>query len=654
MPTVARLSLALATLLSLLLLLLTSATAQADPTCLAGAQVTFTYTGAEQCYTVPSGPGTLRVEAIGARGGANGRPTSAAGGSGARIAGDIAATPGSTLYVLVGGNGAVGTGGFNGGGAAGTSSWQVCDGWGCSTYPTAGGGGGGATDIRTLPSSNPLSLDARLLVAAGGGGGGGAFFGGGNGGAAGQAGSRVTFSLNEGVGGAGTASAPGAGGAIGGLSGSGAIGGAGSQYGGAGGGGGLYGGGGSGNDGSSYEYSGGGGGGSSLVPAGGTLGLSSAPAAVTFTFYGDPVTLALRLAQSTLVADGGSTTTATATVRDGDGFPVPGRTVTFTSSGSQQIGATTDYGDGTYSATVTATTTAGTATIRASVGALSDSATLTQSAGPATQISLSFPDAVLYADGSSFADANITVRDANGNPVAGQTVTLASDGGQTVGGVGDLGNGSYYASVTASTTPGRSTLTATLPNASGQPRATATLTQLRACVTGSLRRFETTGDEQCWTVPAGVSSVRVLAVGGAGGSGGGAGVGGGGRGATAVRDLTVTPGQRLFVHVAGNAAGKSGGFNGGGDGGDRQPMDIAVSLGNGGGGASDVRTCRLIDCPLGIVDSRQLIAAGGGGGASEANGGAAGGNGGQWSGTGGGKGGGAGTASAGGAGGAAG
>ena len=121
---------------------------------------TFTYTGAEQTFTVPVGVYSLHVLAIGGSGGAS----ELAGGAAARVGGQLEVSPGKTLYVEVGGDGhngglSGGAGGFNGGGAAGN---------------TGAGGGGGGSDVRTSPRSVGLSPDDRLIVAGGGGGTGGA------------------------------------------------------------------------------------------------------------------------------------------------------------------------------------------------------------------------------------------------------------------------------------------------------------------------------------------------------------------------------------------------------------------------------------------------------------------------------------------------
>jgi Glycine rich protein len=107
------------------------------------------------------------------------------------------------------------------------------------------------------------------------------------------------------------------------------------------------------------------------------------------------------------------------------------------------------------------------------------------------------------------------------------------------------------------------------------------------------------------TVPVGVTSVHVVAVGAPGGDRGPVK---GGRGATATADLAVTPGQVLGVFVggaggSGEEEGNPGGFNGGGEGGDLRGL-----AGGGGGGASDVRTGGPGD-----LASRLVVAAGGGG-----------------------------------------
>src|SRR5215210_4172452 len=98
--------------------------------------------------------------------------------------------------------------------------------------------------------------------------------------------------------------------------------------------------------------------------------------------------------------------------------------------------------------------------------------------------------------------------------------------------------------------------------------------------------FSPTGAEQTLDLPDGVSSIHVEATGAPGAVGALGGTAG--RGATVSGDLTVTPGQLLYVNVGGAPTGRVGcaniacvgGFNGGG----------SSLSGGGGGGASDVRT----------------------------------------------------------------
>jgi hypothetical protein len=205
--------------------------------------VTFNYTGGQQTWVVPTGITSITVDASGAKGGdgRNGGPYP--GGTGARVQTTLTVTPGETLNIYVGGQGAsTSAGGYNGG-ASGQN----------------GGGGGGASDIR----QGGTALTNRVVVAGAGGGSG--YWNGsgpGYGGAGGQNGSNGTNAGSATGGGGGTQSAGGVGGTDGGYNGgNGSIGqgGTGGFGYGAGGGGGYYGGGGGGG----YGSGAGGGGGSS-------------------------------------------------------------------------------------------------------------------------------------------------------------------------------------------------------------------------------------------------------------------------------------------------------------------------------------------------------------------------------------------------------
>jgi len=137
------------------------------------------------------------------------------------------------------------------------------------------------------------------------------------------------------------------------------------------------------------------------------------------------------------------------------------------------------------------------------------------------------------------------------------------------------------------------------------------------------RTFHYTGTEQTFKVPRGVTQVTVTANGASGpyGTVKGSCTLAGGLGGLVQATIPVTPGETLAVFVGGEgtigaACGSqygngSGGFNGGGDGGSAGYGDI----GDGGGGASDVREGSS------ALSDRILVAGGGGGlGASAAQG----------------------------------
>jgi len=166
------------------------------------------------------------------------------------------------------------------------------------------------------------------------------------------------------------------------------------------------------------------------------------------------------------------------------------------------------------------------------------------------------------------------------------------------------------------------------------PRPRARLVPLLLCVvTGALATassaqaapltitYHPKGEEQTLHVPAGVTSIGVVAVGGTGGAGQYGGSAGtvipGGRGARVSGALPVTPGSTLYLEVGANGTDASDGcetfaFLGGG---------LAGCSGTGGGGgATDIRLCpaTATSCP-GSDPLGRLLVAGGGGGSAGAN-----------------------------------
>ncbi len=184
------------TLMGSILLMITAPVGSVTAAPAAVTTTTFSFTGAEQTFTVPTGITSIDVDLSGAEGGTG--TDGGVAGLGGRVQTTISVTPGETLFIRVGGQGGNGdnapTGGaagFNGGAAGGASQTN------------GGGGGGGASDVRQGGNAT-----ANRIVVAGGGGG----AGGGTTGATG-----TTPAGGGGGGGGGTQVAGGAGGAIGGA-----------------------------------------------------------------------------------------------------------------------------------------------------------------------------------------------------------------------------------------------------------------------------------------------------------------------------------------------------------------------------------------------------------------------------------------------------
>ncbi len=230
----------------------------------AGGTVSYSSPGSTS-VTIPTGCTHATATLAGAGGGGGGHGsddsgTGGSGGSGGYVAGTFTTTPGSTLFVWVGGGGIAATpcgggAGTNGGGGPGAAPHCGDDG--------SGGGGGGYSAISTSSSAS----SGTVMVAAGGGGGGGTgdAGGGGTGGSGGSTGGNGS-SAGGGGGAGATTSGGGSCGSYCGSNGSSFQGGSGGNGsgsypgGGGGGGGGFYGGGGGGGSGGSSGGGGGGGG----------------------------------------------------------------------------------------------------------------------------------------------------------------------------------------------------------------------------------------------------------------------------------------------------------------------------------------------------------------------------------------------------------
>jgi hypothetical protein len=127
--------------------------------------LTFGYTGSPENFVVPEDVTLISIECTGASGWSG----SYSGGKGGYTSGVLSVTEGEEFWLYVGGQGTGSSGAYNpmGGGWNGGGEGQNNGG------NVSVGGGGGASDIRTEYSSDPLdstSLLSRIIVAGGGGG----------------------------------------------------------------------------------------------------------------------------------------------------------------------------------------------------------------------------------------------------------------------------------------------------------------------------------------------------------------------------------------------------------------------------------------------------------------------------------------------------
>ncbi|HSJ32826.1 MAG TPA: Ig-like domain-containing protein, partial [Longimicrobiales bacterium] len=183
----------------------------------------------------------------------------------------------------------------------------------------------------------------------------------------------------------------------------------------------------------------------------------------------DPNTATIAADSSSLIADGASTSPVTVTVTDANGNPVTGANVAFGPPTLGALGAVTDQGDGTYTATFAAGVVTGSAVIKGTLdgAAIADSAIIVLEPGaadPATATIVA-DSSSLIADGASTSLVTVTITDGNGNPVTGASVAFDPLTLGALGGVTDQGDGTYIATFTAGTALGTAVITGTLNGA---------------------------------------------------------------------------------------------------------------------------------------------------------------------------------------------
>ncbi len=178
-------------------------------------------------------------------------------------------------------------------------------------------------------------------------------------------------------------------------------------------------------------------------PGGGQLVLSPQP---TVTFIGDAVNLSASLSTvevtpaTSVVADGSASAAVTVTVRDINGNVVSGQTVDCSATGSNNsfsqpglsaangvaVGsmASTSAEQKVLTITLNPSGTPVVLSVTPAVTFVGDSTSISASGS----LAIASPTSGVVADGSATSSITVTVLDGNGNPVAGQSVQLSSDG----------------------------------------------------------------------------------------------------------------------------------------------------------------------------------------------------------------------------------
>jgi hypothetical protein len=234
------------------------------------------------------------------------------------------------------------------------------------------------------------------------------------------------------------------------------------------------------------------------------------------------------------------------------------------------------------------------------VGTQPTGATCTVSSGQGSQLGSNVSGVTVTCSTNTFtiggtlsglASATQVTLDDNG----ADPLTLTSDGAFTF--ATPVAYGGAY-NVTVGTPP--SGQQCAVANGSS-PSVASNVTNVSVTCTVSTVSYTTPGTYN-WTVPAGVTSVQIVATGGGGGGGGLSGTNpgqSGGAGALVTSTLSVTPGQVLALVVGGGGGAGTNGPAGSGGG-------YTCGAGGGGGGASSIDA----------GNAGQIIAGGGGAGGS--------------------------------------
>jgi invasin-like protein/quinohemoprotein amine dehydrogenase alpha subunit-like protein/IPT/TIG domain-containing protein len=162
-----------------------------------------------------------------------------------------------------------------------------------------------------------------------------------------------------------------------------------------------------------------------------------------------------------------SPATSTVTAGGSAAFTAQGRDASENNLGDVTAGTTfTIAPNGSCSGAVCTATVAGPHTVTGTNSGATGTASLTVTP-TAPVLTLQLTPGTLVADGAATSTALIQVADQYGNPRAADPVTLSTNGDATISAVHDNGDGSYTATVTASTVAGSQTITAVNGSATG-------------------------------------------------------------------------------------------------------------------------------------------------------------------------------------------
>jgi hypothetical protein len=186
----------------------------------------------------------------------------------------------------------------------------------------------------------------------------------------------------------------------------------------------------------------------------------------TLTQYGPPKNTAAGISPSTFPADGSSFATATATVTDAAGDPVPGATVTFSVNDNGIVldkPSSQTNAQGAATTKVTSSKSPGAKTLFAFVnkGGQNKQVPFTLTQPPGTT-ALTLEPATIPADGTTTSTATASVLDGTGAGKAGVTITFSTNGDASIAPTTAVtgSDGKAVTTIKASTTADDETITA--------------------------------------------------------------------------------------------------------------------------------------------------------------------------------------------------